>query len=312
MPSDPRPLLVTGANGHLGRHLISRLASSSPEHPQVRAVVRSKRAAEQVAQSSGEAEVEIRVVDYGDAAALQPAAGGCRAVAHFVGIIKESSSTSYREAHENSCTALARAAAAAGVERIVYLSILGADPDSSNRCLASRGRAEQILLDCPVNAVILRVPMVIGPGDPASRSLRGQARARLLPLVGGGRSLQQPIDSRDVVTAVCAALDEPELRDEIFELGGPERLSHRALVERIARLYDARPWVVPLPAVAVRLVAALLERVSADPPLTRPMLEILQQDDCADTADACQRLGIELTPLSDTLETWVGPEAGEP
>ena len=94
MPSDPRPLLVTGANGHLGRHLISRLASSSREQARVRAVVRSQRAAEQVARAAGEAEVEIRIVDYGDAVALQPAAAGCRAIAHFVGIIKESSSPS--------------------------------------------------------------------------------------------------------------------------------------------------------------------------------------------------------------------------
>ena len=311
MPINLRPLLVTGANGQLGRHLISRLAGSSRGDERLRAVVRSQRAGEQVRCATGGGDVDIHIVDYADAAALEAVAAGCRAIAHFVGIIKESRHASYHDAHEKSCTALARAAEASGVERIVYLSILGADPDSRNRCLASRGRAENILLGCGVGTVVIRVPMVIGPGDPASRSLRGQARARLLPLLGGGRSRQQPIDSRDVLAAVCAAIDRPELHDEILELGGPEELSHRELVDRTARRYGTRPFILPLPAAAVRAAVALLERASADPPLTTTMLEILQQDDCVDVAHACERLGIELTPLDDTLETWVGPEAEE-
>jgi uncharacterized protein YbjT (DUF2867 family) len=312
MPLDPGPLLVTGANGHLGRHLISQLAGSGRESGGLRAVVRSQGAAEQVRSSSGGGNVEIHVVDYADASAVEAVAAGCRAVAHFVGIIKESRRASYRDAHEESCAALARAAEAAAVERNVNLSILGADPASRNRCLASRGHAEEILLSCGVSTAVIRVPMVIGPGDPASRSLRAQARARLLPLVGGGRTRHQPIDSRDVLAAVWAASERPELGDQILELGGPEGLSHRDLVDRAARLYGTRPFVLPLPVTAVRAAVALLERLSADPPLTTTMLEILQHDDCVDATQACEQLGIELTPLGDTLETWVGPEAEEP
>lgn len=309
MASDAGPLLLTGANGRLGRHFIAQFRGSGPGVGGLRAVVRSERAAEQVRRSPGGAGVEIHVVDYADAGALRAVSTGCRSIAHFVGIIKESRRARYRDAHEASCAALAQAAAASGVKRIVYLSILGADPHSRNRCLASRGRAEEILLACGVGTTVIRVPMVIGPGDPASRSLRGQARARVLPLVGGGRSQEQPIDARDVLAAVRAAIERPELQGEILELGGPEGLSHRALVARVARLYGTRPFIVPLPRVAVRAAVALLERVSADPPVTTTMLEILEQDDVVDEANASERLGIELTPLDDTLERWVGPEA---
>ena len=76
-------------------------------------------------------------------------------------------------------SALAQAAARAGLERIVYLSIVGAGPDSPNACLASKGRAEDILLAGPVPAIVLRLPMVLGEGDYASQALAQRARARV-------------------------------------------------------------------------------------------------------------------------------------
>jgi len=102
---------------------------------------------------------------------------------HFVGILKEVDGTSYASAHEESCRALADAATRGGLGRIVYLSIVGSHPDSPNSCLASKGRAEQILLAAKVPVCVLRVPMVLGPGDFASWSLRKQARSQLVALV---------------------------------------------------------------------------------------------------------------------------------
>jgi NADH dehydrogenase len=249
---------------------------------------------------------ETVILDYRDAEAVERAARGCRAAVHLVGIIKEAPGTSYSEAHEDTCRALASAGAAAGLERVVYLSILGSRPDSPNACLSSKGRAEEILQQGPVPATVLRVPMVLGPGDVASRALLGQARAGLLPLVGGGRTLQQPIDADDVIAAILACLAKPDLADQALDLGGPECLSHRALVERAAALLDRRPRVLPIPLIAMRTAAAIMERASASPPITRAMLEVLQHDDRVDARLACEKLGIQLRPLDQTLMRCVG------
>lgn len=302
MSSPTGPILVTGANGHLGRGLIAAFGSELA----LRAVVRSQRAAEQV---KAVRPVDLRIVDYTDRDALGEAARGCRAAVHLVGIIKETASARYQEAHERTCDVLAAAAADAGLERIVYLSIFGSRPDSPNPCLASKGRAEQILLAGSVPACVLRVPMVLGEGDHASLSLRRQATRAFLPMVAGGASLQQPIDARDVIRAVCAALAcSPPLRGAL-DLGGPECLSHRALVTRAAAVHGRRPPVVlPIPVAVARAGVGLLERLSQDPPMTRTMFDVLQHDDRVDVASACQRLGLELTPLDETLRRCVGPE----
>lgn len=297
--SDLGRVLVTGANGQLGRALIRRLARGTPRAA-VRAVVRSERAAG-VVRALPEAP-EVAVVDYGDADALAAAAAGCTAAVHLVGILKEAPGTRYAVAHEGTARALAAAAPRAGFHRIVYLSILGAGADSPNACLASKARAEAILLAPPLRTTVLRVPMVLGGDDYATAALCARARARLVPLVRGGASLEQPIDAADVVEAIVAALARPELAGRVLDLAGPESLPRRELVRRAAALAGAPgPAIVPIPLAAVRAFAALAERLAANPPLTRAMLGVLEHDDRVDPGPACRALGLSLTPLDETL-----------
>lgn len=308
--SNPGRVLITGANGNLGQHLMRSLAGDL----QLRAAVRSESARRQVEAATAilpEANrPEIVIVDYADEDAIADACSGCGAAVHLVGILKEDHRSRYETAHEQSCRALSAGAERAGLQRIVYLSIVGARPDSANACLASKGRAEQILQSGPVPTVVLRAPMVLGPGDAASKALRGMAQAPFLAMVGGGHTLHQPIDVRDVVASVRAAIHEPGLANESLDIGGPECLPHRALVARAAALYGKPPpRVVPIPQILVALFAAVAERISKQPPLTRAMLGVLQHDDSVDALASAKALGIELTPLDDTLRHSVGPDA---
>ena len=150
-------ILVTGANGHLGRRLLGRLAD---DH-EVVAVVRSPKALKIL---SG-FRCQSLIVDYADGDALAVAARDCDCAVHLVGIIKETDKNTYKQAHELPCAALALAAEKAGLKQIVALSILGSNAESANGCLASRGVSENILLQGPVPVTILRVPMVLGEND---------------------------------------------------------------------------------------------------------------------------------------------------
>jgi hypothetical protein len=198
-------VLVTGANGQLGRGLIERLAQRG-DGTKARAVVRSERAAATLRSLPEDIRPEIVILDYGDAEALGEAARGCRFAVHLVGIIKETAGSRYSAAHEESSRSLADAAEIAGLERIVYISILGTNSGSRNECLASKGRAEQILIDGKTPAVVLRVPMVLGPGDRTAEILRHEGMAKLLPMVGGGRSHTQPIASSGRATSPADTL----------------------------------------------------------------------------------------------------------
>jgi NADH dehydrogenase len=289
-------VLVTGANGSLGRALVAHLQAAGAA---VRALVRSERAAATL--RALPVLPELAIVDWTDAEGLARAFGGCDAAVHLIGVLKETPSQRYADAHEGTCRALAVAAKRSGLRRIVYLSIVGAGRATQNACLASKARAEALLLEPPLATTVLRLPMVLGTDDPASHALRAQARDGVVPLVRGGASLEQPIDAHDVVAAIVGALGRPELAGRVLELAGPESLPRRELVRRAAALRGAVPRIVPIPYALVRIFAALAERLSASPPLTTPMLEVLEHDDRVDQRPACSALGIALTPLDDTL-----------
>jgi NADH dehydrogenase len=291
-------LVVTGANGRIGQSLLRGAAGRA------RALVRSQRAAGALAGAGA----DVRVLDLRDEAALAAAAEGCAAWIHLVGILKETRSARYIDAHERTSERVARAAARAGVRRIVCLSILGAAADSRNACLASKGRADETLLAGSVPATVLRVPMVLGPGEIAAFALRAQASAPVVFLVSGGRTREQPIDTRDVVAALrLAGADASDARIAL-DLAGPESLPHRELVARVACVLGTRgPRVVPVPAALAFGAAALLERL-AEPPITRAMLGVLEHDDAIDPRPAAERLGLVLTPLAETLAHTFAPE----
>jgi uncharacterized protein YbjT (DUF2867 family) len=294
-------ILVTGANGHLGVRLIRSLASRGSAPERARALVRSERAANTLRDLPGDCRPEIRIVDYADAEAVATAAEGCDRIVHLIGILKETRNARYLDAHEAASTALARAAERVGARRIVYLSILGADPEAGNACLASKGRAERILLDCRVPVTVLRVPMVLGPGEIAAFALRSSICAPLAPLVRGGASLEQPIDAEDVTRAIESALADRSADDAVLDLAGPECLTHRDLVCRGAALIARKPRFLPVPLAVASLFARWAERFSDDPPLTPAMLGVLERDDRIDPSPACARLGLTLTPLDETL-----------
>ena len=281
-------LLVTGANGHLGRRLLAAAAAKSWT---TRAIVRSERAASQVA-----GHPDVRIVDYGDIAGLTDACANCDAIVHLVGIIKEGGGATYRSAHVEATQALVEAATNAAAQRIVYLSILGAEAGSRNGCLASKAEAEAILARGPIPSLVLRVPMVLGEGDYAATSLLKNARKSVAVTFRAG-SMEQPIYAGDVVEAAFAGLaaDAPT---GVLELAGPQALPRSQLIE-VASAVGTR--TVSLPVEIGYGLAALLGTFSRNPPLTADMLGVLDHDDDIDPEPAANALGIRLTGLTETL-----------
>ena len=304
---DMNAIAITGANGQLGTSLLRRLADSSRKR--VRALVRSDRAQKTIESLELQPAPDVKVVEYTSQSKMTEALEGVSCVVHLVGIIKEGAGARYVDTHEGTCEALATAATAAGVERIIYLSILGSSPEAVNSCLLSKGRAEQILLVAQVPTTVIRVPMVVGGDDPASASLRRQAQAKSVRLIGGGSTLQQPIDSRDVVSTILAAASLESSENLSLDVGGPETLSHRDLVLRSAKLWNNEPQIGSLPTSLARFVVSVLEKVLSNPPVTRAMFDILQHDDQINPDVVREKLGVELTPLDQTLADHIGPGA---
>lgn len=297
-------MLITGANGHIGR----RLVMAAADRCTVTAVVRSERARDDLATVLASTSASIAVVDYQDVAGLASVSAGCDRVVHLVGILKEGRTNRYRDAHEGATRALLDALGATGRDvRFVYLSILGAHAGSANACLASKGRAERMVLDAVPEALVLQVPMVLGEGDYAAAALRRSAAAWLGFTIRSA-SREQPVYAGDVVNAILAGLEQAPAMRGILRLAGPRSLSRAELIAHAAAVLGTRPRTVSLPRWLGFGLAWALESLVADPPLTRAMLEVLDHDDDIDPSAACGALGIELLSLDETLRRCIGAE----
>ena len=288
-------VLVTGANGHLGQRLLRQPG-------QWVAVVRSQRA---LAALPVGPNIRHCVLDYADRAALRAAMHGCTAAINLVGIIKQSHANSFEQAHQHTASALVDAAAEAGLQRILQLSIIGATARANNACLASKGRADDLLMRGATKALVLRLPMVLGEGDYASHALVKRARAKLA-ITFRAASLEQPIYAGDVVQALLNALSIALPSSEALDLAGPTSLSRRALTERAATVLGrTTPPIISLPMALGMSMAGVMELAAnltgGTAPVTRAMLGVLDHDDAIDPAAASVRLGVQLTSLQQTL-----------
>lgn len=300
-------LLVTGANGHLGRRLIAAL----PAPYAIDALVRSARARHLLIRHVGDRpDLRVTVGDPGDADVLTGLAGRCDAAVHLIGTIRETRDNRYVDSHERPARALAAAAARSGLAHVIYISILGADAANPCRCLRARAAVEELLSRTPAAATVIRVPMVLGEHDRASRALARRAAARHVFLYRAA-SLEQPVYAGDLIDAVQNAVAWAAPVSRVFELAGPEALSRRALVLRAAAVLNRRPVIHSLPLALGLVVAGALERLRASPPVTRDMLRVLDHDDAIDPGPAATALGIALTPLDSMLARCIRHPAAQ-
>ncbi|HTO06558.1 MAG TPA: NAD(P)H-binding protein [Myxococcota bacterium] len=299
-------LVVTGANGALGRVLLER-ALARPEVELV-ALVRSARAAAQLAPLASE-RVRVARVAWSDAAGLAAACAGAQGVLHLAGILIPTKDEGYEGANVETTRAICAAARAAGAAKLVLVSALFADARSANAYYASKGRAEEVTRASGLAYTIVRCPLLLACDSIGSHVLAKETKLPVAFLLAGGGNLEQPADARDVAEAALnAGLDPDCARDAAYDLVGPESLSRRELLSRCARLRGKAPVVVPLPAAFARLACGLREKLLG-PGFSPDVLDVILDDVCLDPQPAAKALGVALTPLDATLERTLELEA---
>src|SRR6185436_10289761 len=285
--SDSRPVLVTGASGYVGGRLVRRLLEAGWH---VRCVTRSpgKLAARPWATETG---VEIVKADTRDADAMVEAMRGCGSAFYLVHSMMASGAR-YAADDRHMAEQFVRAAAAAGLARIVYLGGLGeAGPDLSEH-LASRRDVERVLTAGPVPVTVLRAAMIVGAGSASFEILRYLVER--LPIMVTPRWVHtecQPIAVDNVVTYLVACLDTPGTIGRTFDVGGPDVVTYRQLMDVLADEAGLRRrLVIPVPVLTPRLSSLWIHLVTpVSHRIARPLAEGLRNRVvCRD--DTAQRL----------------------
>jgi len=157
----------------------------------------------------------------------------------------------------------ARAAAAVGVDRIIYLGGLGQDGDRLSRHLRSRRDVERLLGGTGVPVTVLRAGIVVGHGGVSwelTRQLVAHLPAMVTPRWVSTRT--QPIAVADVVRYLVGVLDAPEAVGRVFEVGGPDVLTYLQMMIRVAEIQNRRLFVVPVPLLSPQLSSRWLALVT--------------------------------------------------
>jgi NADH dehydrogenase len=274
-------ILVTGATGFVGRHVVRRLK----DRP-ARAMVRGG-SSPRFARS-----VEVVEADLTEAESLTPALAGVQTVIHaaaITGDVKEPYRGAYDAINREGTENLVAAAQKAGVERLVVVSGLGTKPASPGSYMATRQGLEEAVRRCGIPYVILQPSVLFGDGAPFIERLADLARlSPLVPVLGGGDLRFQPLWIEDLVRCLIQATDDRDLDNRTLALGGAEYVTLREIQQAISQVLGKRRLLVPLPLPVARLQAGLMTALLPRPPLTPAVLDLFDFEN-ATALDAVEK-----------------------
>ena len=196
---------------------------------------------------------------------------------------------------------IATTAGATGA-RMVHVSAIGADENSPSAYGRTKAAGEKAVLAAVPSATILRPSVVFGPEDQFTNRFAALARiSPFLPLIGGGVTRMQPAYVGDVATAVADAVDGKTKPGAIYELGGPEVLTMREIMEIILAITERKRMLISLPFGLARLQAMFLQFAPGPLKLTPDQVALLQSDNVV--SDAAKAAGLTLEGLGITPDS---------
>jgi NADH dehydrogenase len=226
-------------------------------------------------------------------------------VINLVGILFEAGRQRFDTVQSFGAEAVALAAAAHNA-RMIHVSAIGADENSSAAYARAKAQGEKLVLAATPEATIFRPSILFGPNDDFFNRFAGLARlSPALPLVGGGQTRFQPVFAGDVAEAIATAVAGESNPGTVYELGGPKVFTFKELMGFVLATIERRRLLVPLPfglaklqATVFELVSKLPLRVLSKPLLTRDQVELLRYDNVV--SDAARQEGRTLEGLGIT------------
>lgn len=281
---------VFGGSGFVGRYVVQRLAQLDYV---VRVAVRDPAGARFLQTQGRVGQIVPLAANVAEDGSVARAVAGAEVVVNLVGILHERKAGDFRRLQAEAPGRIGRAAAEAGVGRVVHVSAIGADASSPSVYARTKAEGEQALRAAFPGATILRPSIVFGPEDDFFNRFAGMAR--LLPFmpVVAGETRFQPVFVADVAEAVVACLKQDDTAGKTYELGGPRVMTMREVLRFVLEQTRRRKRMVDMPMGLMRLQAALAEWLP-NPPITRDQLLLLGRDNVvAEGMPGLRELGVE-------------------
>lgn len=299
-------ITVYGGSGFLGRHVVRALAK---RNYRIRVAVRRPELAGFLQPLGRVGQIHAVQTNLRHAPSVEMAARDAQVLVNLVGILFERGRQRFDAVHAYGAEQVALAANAHGA-RMVHVSAIGADANSSSVYGRSKANAEHLALAAQPSTTIMRPSILFGPEDDFFNRFAALARiSPALPLVGGGLTRFQPVFVGDVASAIADAVDGKTQPGTVYELGGPDVRTFRELMQFVLTTIERKRLLVSLPFVMARAQAAFLQYFPK-PVLTPDQVELLRSDNVvsqAATSEArtLQGLGIDPTPIEAIVPSYL-------
>ncbi len=286
---------ITGANSSVGKNLLVRL--SKEEDITIVAGVRNEKVIPELPKSPA---IKPTVINYDDIKSLEKALDGADIVIHLAGILIETKHSNYANANIAATAAIVDAAKKSDVKSIIFISVVGASPESRNAYFRSKGVAEELVLGSGLGARILRTPILFGPNAAGSQAIIGMISSGQAKLLGGGHYQMRPLDIDDLSEALTI-LCSTSIQDQVtYELVGPESAPYRDIIEMTAEVMGKTIAFGNVPILLAKFGAAITSILKGGG-ITPTVIDVITQDEIVKT-NADSALGITLTPMKQTLK----------
>jgi NADH dehydrogenase len=294
-------ILITGATGYIGRHLVSRLVNRG-DRPCC--LVRDIDRASHTLPAD---KVELVQGDTTKPDSLGAAVQSVDTIVHAAFLTadhKETPSNRYEETNVTGTQNLVSVAQHAGVKRIIEISGLGTKPDKPSSYMQGRYLAEQIVIESGLDWTIIRPSVLFGKGAPFIKGLAELIQtAPVLPLIGGGKTMFQPIYVEDVISVIVAVLDDPaKTRGEIYTIGGPQYYSFTQIFDLLLQAMHKKRLKVYAPRSLVGIGVTAMEAVLPKPPLTQAAMSLFSFDNTTDLDSVERDFGFIPLPFTQYLQ----------
>lgn len=245
---------IYGGSGFVGRYIARRMAKAGWR---VRVAVRRPNEALFVKSFGAVGQVEPVLCNVRDDASVAAVMHGADAVVNCVGILSETSRNKFDTIHAQAAGRVARIATKQGIASLVHLSSIGADLEAGSEYSRTKGQGEVEVLEHFPTATILRPSVIFGAEDAFLNKFASISRfGPILPLFGA-KTKFQPVYVDDVAAAVEVAILQG--KSGTYELGGPEVMTLRSIVEKVLAVVHRRRLVVNKPFFAGTILAGLLD-----------------------------------------------------
>lgn len=297
-----RNVTVFGGSGFLGRYIVQRLAHAGAR---VRVATREPESARFLQPLGVVGQVMAVQANLRHEPSVRRAVEGADAVVNCVGVLFERGRQSFGAVHVNGAARVAQAARDAGARRLLHVSALGADAESTSVYARSKAAGEKAVLEAFPEAVILRPSVVFGPEDDFFNRFAALARILpALPLIGGGATRFQPVYVGDVADAAAKLLGD-EGASGAWELGGPRVYTFKELMQFVLRETGRRRLLLPLPFAVAKFESYFLQLLPK-PLLTPDQVELLRRDNVvSEGARTLKDLGLAPTPAEAVVPSYL-------